>query len=350
MKRKPRNSRVDFRSEIEADVTRRRLLVGLSLALPAFNVPLASFAQAPAKVWRIGVLHPRTRAAPEGGDPYSEFFSGMRNLGYIEGRNLAVHWRTADSDVERLPELAADLVRQKVDVIVTTGTPAVSAARQATTTIPIIALLFAEPVASGFAASLARPGGNITGLSFFDSAQMVPKRVEILAAVVSGVVRFGYLANPDNPPQMRALPAIDAAVRKLGKEIVPIKARTAKDLETAFDTMSRERIGALVVAEDSVLFGQAQRVGALALKRKLPTLFPWDRDADAALLVYRDVHLDHGLRAAALADKIFKGVKPGDLPIEQPTGFNLVVNLRIAKALGIKIPQSVLLQASRVIE
>ena len=331
-------------------VKRRRVIAASACALSSFWTPSALLAQGIGKVWRIGVLHPRSKLAAGPRDVYTNFFDGMRELGYVEGRNISVQWLFAENDLQRLPALAAELVKQRVDLIVTNGTPAVRAAQQATSSIPIIGLTFGDPVALGFAASLARPGGNVTGLSVA-GPQVGAKRLEILATAVGSAPRIAFLVNPDNESLMRAaLPELETAARKIGREIVTVKARSANELGTAFDLITRERVGALLVGDDTVLQDQWRVIGALALKARLPTMFPWPPAGDGALLAYRGIYTDFGRRAATLAHKIFKGVKPGDLPIEQPTNFNLVVNLKIAKALGIAVPQSVLLQASRVIE
>jgi putative ABC transport system substrate-binding protein len=314
-----------------------------------FCAPLEALAQSQPKVWRIGVLDPRPPQGPGRRDAYTNFFEGMRDLGYVEGRNITVQRLFADNDPDRLPELAAELVKQKVDVFVTHGTPAVRAAQQATSTIPIVAVSFADPVGSGFAVSLARPGGNITGVTNL-SEETAPKRLELLSSVVPSVTRIAWLFNPDNPVNMRGHARLEAAARKSGKEIVRVKARAANELSAAFDQIARERVGALVVSDDSVLADHRQRIGALALKSRLPTMFAVPNAAEHGLLVYGSARAQQSRRAAVLVDKIFKGATPGDLPIEQPTSFILVVNLKIAKALGITIPQSVLLQATRVIE
>ena len=216
---------------------RRRALGALICALSGLTLPLASFAQSPPKVWRIGVLHPRSRAALSGRDSYTHFFAGMRDLGYVEGRNIVVQWQFADNRLEQLPELAAQLVKQRVDVIVTNATPAVRAAQQATSTIPIVALTFADPVGSGFAASLARPGGNITGVTNLGGEGIGAKRMEILASVVPNVNRIAYLLNPDNPVGVRGIPGMEIAARRSGKEMVLVKARTAGELSAAFDLL-----------------------------------------------------------------------------------------------------------------
>lgn len=316
----------------------------------ALAVPFASLAQQ-GKVWRIGVLRPGSR--PASGDPtggtYANFLAGMRDLGYVEGRNIVVLQHYADDQPERLREHAARLVKEKVDVIVTNGTPGVQAAREATTTIPIVALAFADPVASGFAASFVRPGGNVTGIANL-GAETGDKRMEFLASIVSHVTRIAVPYNPDNPANARAMPRRELLARRIGKELVPVKARDVTELGAAFESMARERVGALLVAEEPFLNGQRERIGALAMRHKLPTAFANLGAAEHGLLVYGPNFGFMGRRAAALVDKILKGAKPGDLPIEQPTHFHLVINMKIAKALGITIPPAILVQATRVIE
>ena len=324
--------------------TRRSFVVAAAL-LSIIGAPAALFAQAPAKVSRIGV-HPRTRLPAGGRDQYTNFFDGMRKLGYVEGRNMSVQWMHAENDLERLPGLAVELVKQKVDLIVTNGSPAVRAAQKATSTIPILALTFANVVELGFAASLARPGGNITGLTTLGDETAV-KRV---ASAVPAATRIAYLLNPDNPGNVSQLRDIEKRARAIGREIVVIKARAESEFGSAFEQMVRARAGALVVANDTVLQAHERAIGALAMKHKLPLMIPWPRDTESALMTYTANYTDFGLQAATMADKLLKGAKPADLPIQQPTNFPLVVNLKTAKALGITVPQSLLLQATRVIE
>ena len=326
------------------------MLVSLFAALAGLPASGVSLAQSRQKIWRIGVLRPGPPPAPGVRSTDVDFLEGMRDLGYVEGRNITVQLHFADDKPERLQELAAQLVKEKVDVIVTQGTVATRAAQQATATTPIVALTFGDPVAGGFAKSLARPGGNITGMANLGD-ETGDKRLELLSSVVPGVTRIGYLVNPDNPGNTRSLPRREVLARKIGKELVPSTARNPAELGAAFEMMARERAGALVVADEPMLNRNSQRIATLALKQKLPTIFGASNAADrGGLMTYGPNYFHMGRRAAALVDKIFKGAKPGDLPIEQPTDFTLVVNLKTAKALGITIPQSVLLQASRVIE
>jgi putative ABC transport system substrate-binding protein len=327
---------------------RRRLVGALVCSVSGLLIPLSSFAQSPSKVWRIGILNPRAARTMGPESAYAEFFAGLRDLGYAEERNMTVVWQFANGKLERLPELAAQLVRDKVDVIVTHSTHGVSAAKQATSTIPIVALTFGDPVGSGFAASLARPGGNITGVTTLGE-EIVAKRMQILSSAVPRASRIAYLTNPDNPIQARiVIPNLVTAARRAGKDIVVVRVRSAEELSEAFEVMGRERVGALLVSDDPVFSDLGQRIGTLALQRKLPVMFP--NAADFGTMSYGRDMADMGRRAATLAAKILNGAKPGDLPIEQPTKFNLVVNLKMAKAIGVAIPESILVQANRVIE
>lgn len=328
--------------------TRRDLLVVLgatALATPSF-----SFAQQAGKVWRVGALYLGTPNRPGGGSGQFEgFFEGMRDLGYVEGRNLVVHREFAENDRHRLPELVALLLKQNVDLIVTTGTFAVGAAKQATATLPIVALNLTDPVGSGFAASLARPGGNITGMTNLGE-DIGSKRLEILCEIVPHVNRIARLYNPDNPVHVRLRPSGEATGKKLRKELVYVELRAADQLGTAFDQITRARAGALTVGEDSVVNALRSRIAALALQHKLPAMFWSLGPAGNGLASYGLNSAAQGRRAATIAAKIFQGAKPADLPFQQPTEFDLAINLKTARALGITIPQSVMLRATRVIE
>jgi putative ABC transport system substrate-binding protein len=325
---------------------RRRILVALGAS--ALVAPFASFAQQRSKVWRIGILYPGSQS--DSNDLRSEFLKALRELGRVEGTDFVVEWRYADGKNEPLPALAAELVKLNVDVIVTTGTPAVRAAQQATTAIPIVATSFVDPVGSGFAASLAHPGGNITGFANL-AEETVFKRLELLTSVAPKASRIAWLVNPDNTAAVRTGAKLEAPAKKMGKAIVRVEARAAGELVDAFSRMARERIGALFVADDQTLNAMGAQIAGLALRQRLPSIFGPRKIAEAGgLLSYG---ADYGVRfrrAAVYVDKILKGAKAGDLPIEQPREFDLVVNLITAKALGIKIPQSVLASANKVIQ
>ena len=327
--------------------TRRKLLVVLGAALAA---PLASFAQQPGKIWRIGFLAPRSRPTSAEPDVYSAFPQGMRQLGYIEGKNFVIEWRFADGKFERLPGLAAELVQMKVDVIVAAGTVATQVAQRATTTIPIVIAASLDPVGSGFVKSLTRPGGNITGLSLATS-DFSPKHLELLMTVAPKLSRVAVLVNPDNSAHPALLKSVQAAAQKLGVQVLPVSARTPEDIERGFSMMKRERAEAVIVATDAFFFLQRRQIAELALRLRLASMATNRQHAEAGdLMSYGQNVADFYRRAATFVDKILKGAKPGELPIEQPTIFELVINRKTAKALGLTIPQELLLRADRVIE
>jgi putative ABC transport system substrate-binding protein len=350
MKRNTGHRDAGLRRRVGADAprrsTRRKLLISF---VAGVLVPLVSLAQTQ-KVWRIGILSPRTKTSTWDHDLFGAFLKGLSDLGYTEGRNIAVLARFADGKTEPLQALAAELVALKVDVIVTVGTPPVRAAQLVTTSIPIVTTSFADPVASGFAVSLSRPGRNITGLSNMGE-ELYAKRLEILAAVVPKVTRIAWLVNPDNAATMRLVPGLQAAAKKTGKEIVVANARGEHELAEAFSFIVERRVGALIVADDGVLIAHGARIAELATRNKLPSMFAQRQVVEAGgLISYGVDSADAYYRAATFVDKIFKGAKPGDLPIEQPAKFRFAVNLKTAKALGITLPPSILISADTVIE
>jgi len=311
--------------------------------------PLAARTQQAGKVWRIGFLSSQPRAT-FGASLYAGFERGMRELGYVEGKDFVSEWRSADSKYERLPELAVELVRLKMDVIVSALTAGVRALQQATDTIPIVIVGATDPVGNGFAASLARPGGNITGLAS-SSDDSAPKQLELLAAVVASPSRIAFLGNPDSPTYRPIKTRIQDAAGKAGLSIVTVDARNPQEIEAAFSVFARERVQAIVVGSDGLFFGQQQRLAELALRNRLPTMFPQREYVEAGgLMSYGESLSDFFRRAALFVDKIFKGTKPGDLPIEQPTRFNLVINRKTADALGVTIPSQLYIFADEVIE
>ena len=274
----------------------------------------------------------------------------MRDLGYVEGKNLAIEWRFAEGEYERLPGMAAELVQLKVDVIMALGPPAIVAAQKATTTIPIVVVTSVDPVGAGFVKSLARPGGNITGLSNL-AGDISSKHLEMLLAVMPKVSRVAVLVNPANPAHAAMLKNVQATAQKIGIKVLPVQAQTPHEIEGAFSMMSREAVGAVIVALDPFLIQQERQIAELAVKHRLPSIFANREYAEAGgLLSYGQNQVDIYRRAATYVDKILKGAKPGELPIEQPTKFELVINLKTAKALGIIIPQSLLLRADEVIQ
>jgi putative tryptophan/tyrosine transport system substrate-binding protein len=279
------------------------------------------------------------------------FEEGLRSLGYRVGENVVIEYRFADGELERLPALAADLVRLGVDVIVTGSNPNTVAVMKATTTIPIVMTNSADPVSTGLVASLARPGGNVTGVSLDAGNEISGKRLELLKETLPNLSRVGILWNPDFAPNRSRLASMREAARELGLTLVPAEARGLDALEQAFATMVRERAQAFVVLGESMLFSNRGEIAVMALRNRLPAASSLREFAEAGLLLTYGVDLsDLFRRSAIFVDKIFKGAKPADLPVEQPTKFELVINLKTAKALGVEVPTSLLQRADEVIE
>jgi putative ABC transport system substrate-binding protein len=279
------------------------------------------------------------------------FEEGLRSLGYRVGENVVIEYRFADGDMERLLALATDLVRLGVDIIVCGNNVNTVAVMKATTTIPIVMASSADPVSAGLVASLARPGGNVTGIAQDTGGEQHAKRVELLRDTLPNLSRVGILWNPDFAPNQDRLTSIREAVPALGLTFVPVEARGRDSLEQAFATMVRERAQMLVVLSDGVLFNCRDQIGVMALGNRLPAIAAAREYAEAGLLLTYGIDLrDQFRRSAAFVDKIFKGAKPGELPVEQPTKFELVINLRSAKTLGIDIPTTLLARADEVIE
>ena len=326
-------------------MTRRTFLCGLTLG--ALSAPLAPEAQPPRHMYRIGYLLGGTR----GQEPFLDFFlEAMRALGYVEGQNLVMEYRAAEGHYERLPALAAELVRLQVDVLLVTITPAALAAKQATTTIPIVTLGVGDPVGSGLVASLARPGGNVTGVTSL-SPDLVGKQLEFLKEVLPTVSRVAILWDPANPAQTLQVRAADVAAQQLGVQLLRVEARGPEAFDGAFATMTRAHADALLVLGGSITFEHRRRLAELAAKRRLPTMHNVRPYVEAGgLMAYGPSSRDLRRRAAVYVDKILKGAKPTELPVEQPTKFDLIINLKTAKALGLTIPPSLLLRADQVIE
>ena len=312
--------------------------------------PLAADAQQAAKVARIGWLGDNPA-----GNPHlrQAFLQGLHDLGYVEGRNLVIEYRNAEGKFERSPALAAELVALKVDVIVAPGTPAALAAKQATRTLPIVLIAVGDPVTSGLVTSLARPGGNVTGSSTLDP-DLVGKCLEQLQQAVPGVSRVAVLWEPGGlgkRTEQDMLKAAEVAARVLGVRLQFVEARGPADFDRAFSDMTRARAGALTVLASTRLFNERRRLVDLAAQNRLPAVYIAREFVDAGgLMAYAANRADMFRRAAIYVDKILKGAKPGDLPVEQPTKFELIINLKAAKALGLTIPPSVLLRADDVIE
>ncbi|MSQ72207.1 MAG: ABC transporter substrate-binding protein [Betaproteobacteria bacterium] len=328
--------------------TRRKLI--LSLGAAALAAPFAAFAQQQGKVWRVGFLSLGPRPASFESDYLGAFPLGMRDLGYVEGRNLAIEWRFADARSERLPALAAELVELKVDAIVAAGTQAVSAARKASATIPIVMATVGDPVGSGLIASLARPGGNVTGTSLM-AVDIITKYLELLRGMAPKVSRVAAMMNTDNPPHATALKNLQDAAGKTGVTILPYDVRTPAAIEPAFAQMKRAGAGAVFIFLHPIFTAQVRQIGELALKHRLPSISGIREFAEAGgLVTYGSSFSESTRRTAAYVDKILKGAKPSDLPVEQPVKFEMIINGRTAKALGLTIPQALLISADRVIE
>jgi len=329
-------------------ITRRGFIGSLAGGLLAG--PLAADAQQSGKLFRIGVLGNVPLTDPEGARVWGAFIQGLRELGYVEGRNITIEFRSSDGKYERLPELAAELVRLKVDVIVAPAGQNVVAAQRATRTIPIVMSGLTDPVGSGLVTSLGRPGGNVTGLSGF-STEIVGKQLELLKEMAPKVSRVAILWNPANQSHPLLLREAEAAARLLRVQLQTLEARGPDDFEMAFAAVTRERAGALLVAADGMFLLHRARIADLAAKTRLPAMYGLREYVDAGgLVVYGPSLRENFRRAATYVDKILKGAKPADLPVEQPTKFELVINLKTAKALGLTIPRSLLLRADQVIE
>jgi len=322
-------------------------LIGLPLILTLSLIlaPLAVGAQSAGKVYRIGILVPGS-TSPQ----IQAFREGLRDLGYVEGQNLAIEYRSAEDRLERLPGLAAELVALKVDIIYANVTPAAQAAKNATKTIPIVFGASSDPVDYGLVASLARPGGNITGLSN-TGADLSGKRLELLKEGVPGISRIAVLWNSANPIMARQLRETEVAAQVLGAQLQVVDVRGPDDFARAFRAVTMGRPGALVVLADFLTVNHRGRIAEFAAKNRLPAISEFREFAAAGcLMAYGPSAPDLGRRAAVFVDKILKGAKPADLPVEQPTKFELVINLKTAKALGLTIPQSVLVRADEVIQ
>ena len=326
---------------------RRAFIAGLSFGL--LGVPGAGEAQPAAKAPRIGWLGGPTRESAE--VFVREFRRGLKDLGWVEGQNIVIEWRFAGGRAERLPDLAAELVRLRVDLIVVPSTPTALAAKNATKTIPLVTVGGGDPVELGLVASLARPGGNITGLSSNLGPEIAGKQLEVLKETVPKVSRMAVLWNPTTPGNALALREAEITARALAVELQLLEARSASDFDGAFAAMTTGRAGALLILGDVMFTTHRRRLAALAVKSRLPAIYGGREFVDeGGLLCYGAKLSDNFHRAAVYVDKILKGAKPGDLPIERPTTFQLVVNLKTAKALGLTIPPSLLQRADQVIE
>ncbi len=323
---------------------RRKLLVALGAG--ALAVPFTSFAQQKGKVWRIGFLS--QASAPGIAGWVDALRAGLRDLGYVEGKNLVIEFRWAEGKYERAPELAAELVRLKVDVIVTHG-PGILAAKSATTTIPIVMASSADPVATGFVASLARPGGNVTGMAGFNP-EVAAKRLELLKDAFPRTRQVAVLFNPGSPGNILSLRAMEPTAKSLKLELQQYPVRGPGEFDSAFAAMAKKRVDAVAISQDSMLTDNAGAIANLAAKTRLPSVGPIEFAEAGGLMAYGVNRLETFRRAAYFVDRILKGAKPADLPVEQATRFETVLNQKTAKALGLQFPQAVLARADRVIE
>ena len=329
-------------------MTTRRTFLGM-LAGGLLAAPRAADAQPPGKVPRIAWLGGQAR---ETAHPYVRAFQrGLKDLGWVEGQNIVIEWRFSGGRAERLPDLAEELVRLRVDLIVVPSAPTALAARNATKTIPLVTVAVGDPVTSGLVASLARPGGNITGLTNTVGPEIAGKQLELLKEMVPKVSRVAALWNPTTPGNALALREAEKAGRVLGVELQPLEARSPDDFDRAFAAMTAKRAGALLVLGDVMFSTHRMRLAELAARSRLPAIYGAREAVEAGgLMSYGAIVTELFQRAATYVDKILKGAKPGDLPIEQPTKFELWINVKAAKALGLTVPPSLLRRADQVID
>ena len=331
---------------MQVDHLRRRQFITLLAASVAAR-PLAARAQQPAKAARIGFLG--ATFASNWASRMEAFRSGLRDLGYVEGSDIVIESRWADEQYDRLPALAAELVGLRVDALLTYGTPATLAAKRATADIPIVFVYSGEAVAAGLVASLPRPGGNVTGSTYF-LPQLLTKRLELLKEAMPQITRAAILVKPDNPLFKSTLPSLGIAANSLNIELHQFDARGPADFAGAFSAMAARRVDAIVFQEDAVFLDNLSAIADLAARRSLPFAGSGEFAEAGALIGYGADFLDMCRRAAVFVDRILRGARPADVPVEQATKFETVLNLRAAKSLGVTIPTSILLRADRVIE
>ncbi len=318
----------------------------IALALGALSVPRAS--EAAAAVPRIGYVGAGSPATA--GHHVQAFVQGLRELGYVEGQNIVIEYRWAEGKLERLPALVADLLRLRVDVMVSSATPAIRAAKEQTSAVPIVMAGVTDPVGLGFAASLARPGGNITGLTHL-SPDLAGKRLELLKEVVPRLLRVAVLWNPNHPGQPLAFKDTQVAAQALQVTLISLEARNREELERVLSAIGKERPQALLELADPLTFFHRRLITEVAARHRLPAMYSFREWVDAGgLMSYGTSFADQFRRAATYVDKILKGVKPAELPVEQPMRFELVINMKTAKALGITFPPSILVRADHLIQ
>src|SRR5262245_14619778 len=325
-----------------------RLAIAIILLLLGAGFAPTVAAQPLEKPHRVGVLWPSNASA---NPMFDAFVHGLRDLGWVDGKNIMIELRSAEGRADRLPDLAADLVRLKVDVILTGSTPAALAAKKATGTIPIVMGTSGDPVRLGLVASLARPGGNVTGLAYDESLQSSIKMLELLKETIPNARRVAVLTNPGNPAHVAATREVSGAARSRGIQLQFVEARDLRDFDTAFAAMTRERAGAAMVITEALFTRHLPELRDLAAKSRLPVMYGQRLYPEAGGLMSFGVDLHDGFRrAAAYVDKILKGARPSDLPIEQPTKYELVINLKTARALSLTIPQAVLARTDQFID
>jgi putative tryptophan/tyrosine transport system substrate-binding protein len=325
----------------------RNLKFSIIVAALLLALGYSAQAQQPKKVPRVGYLTVASLASNVA--RVEAFRQGLRELGYVEGKNIAIEWRSAEGKFERQSELAAELVRLKVDVIVSSGPTMTRAAKEATATIPIIMAQDTDPVENGFVASLARPGGNITGLSVL-SPELSGKQLELLKEIVSKLSRVAVIGNSNEPANSKTLKEIELAAGAFKVQVQSLDVRDSKDIETAFRAATKAHADALIVLASAIVTDHRTAIAKLALKSRLPAIYGssiWVDDG--GLMSYGTSLIDLSRRAAVFVDKILKGAKPADIPVEQPTKFEFIINLKAAKQIGLTIPPNVLARADRVI-
>jgi putative ABC transport system substrate-binding protein len=327
---------------------RRKLIAALGAG--ALAAPFGSFAQTQGKVWRVGFLSGRLRPASIEASALGGFSQGMRELGYVEGKNLAIEWRFAEGRYELFAELGAELVRLKVDAIVLGAPNAVPPLKKLTSTIPIVMGYSTDPVGNGFVASLARPGGNVTGLAS-SAEDTAPKHLELLASVVPRLSRVGFLMRPGNTNSLPVLNSLRISAKSVGLTVVPTEVQNAQEIPVAIAALAKQRVGALAVVPDALFNSHLREIAENAIRNRLPSIYPQSEYSEVGgLMSYGESLKEFYRRSAFYVDKILKGAKPADLPVEQPTKFELVVNMKTAKALGIKFPDSIMVRVERVIK
>jgi len=328
---------------------RRDFIVGVGSTTLAW--PLAARAQqATSPTRRVGILLPQSASTVQARGLLGAFLQGLKELGWVEGQSIALEYRSAEGKEDVLPKLAAELVQSRIDAILADGTAATQAAKDATQSIPIVMALSNDPIASGFITSLARPGGNVTGMSL-QSTELAGKRLQLLTEIVPKLGRLAVLSNPLNPSHESLVRQMQAAAQSFGVALDVVEASAPDKLDSAFAAIATARDDSLVVLPDGMLFGQGPRIVALTAASHLPALFS-EKEAiqTGGLMAYGPSVTASFHRAAAYVDKILRGANPADLPVEQPTKFELVVNLKTAKALGLTVPRTLLVAADEVIE